>query len=237
MPHYLLPLLFVSFLCASLCHTRPVATADDLISLFEHATGNTLQTNIEVTADLDFSSSTLTLPLGAFSNGTCVAFSGVFQGNGHSIKGLKMNNTNNAGYNMSGLFCSLKDAAVENLVIDSSCSFTGDRAGALSVSVGGSLIVKHTTNNAAVNGDWRVGGFIGYMEELKQQSEITFEECTNNGTATDSGFYVGGFIGYIYRNTNITMTLSNVFNKGVVNGVLPLWEALLEPFPVTPTWP
>ena len=237
MPHYLLPLLFVSFLCASLCHTHPVATADDLISLFKHATGNTLQTDIEVTADLDFSSSNLTLPLGAFSNGTCVSFSDVIQGNGHSIKGLKINSKNNEGYKGAGLFCSLKNATVEDLIIDSSCSFTGFSAGALSVSLDDSLTVKNTTNNADVSGSQKVGGFIGYMEELKQQSEITFEECTNNGTATDSGFYVGGFIGYIYRNTNITMTLSNVFNKGVVNGVLPLWEALLEPFPVTPTWP
>ena len=85
-----------------------VATADDLISLFKHATGNTLQTDIEVTADLDFSSSTLTLPLGAFSNSTCVAFSGVIQGNGHTIKGLKMNTINNEGYKDAGLFCRLK---------------------------------------------------------------------------------------------------------------------------------
>ena len=166
MPHHLLPLLFVSFLCASLCRTHPVATADDLISLFNDATGNTLQTHIEVTADLDFSSSNLTLPLGAFFNGTCVAYSGVFQGNGHSIKGLKTNNANKAGYRHAGLFCSLKNATVENLVIDSSCSFTGYHAGALSVSVGGSLTVKHTTNNAVVNGAGYTGtgGFIGAIE-------------------------------------------------------------------------
>ena len=107
-------------MCADHVH---VDSAEKLIRLFEEAGGKPLETHIEVTADLDFSFHTL--PLGAFSNGTCVSFSGVFQGNGHSIKGLKMNNTKNEGYNNSGLFCSLKDATVENLVIDSSCSFIG----------------------------------------------------------------------------------------------------------------
>ena len=215
MPHHLLPLLFVSFLCASLCHTHPVATADDLISLFKHATGNTLQTDIEVTADLDFSSSNLTLPLGAFSNGTCVAFSGVFQGNGHSIKGLKMNNTNNEGYKNAGLFCSLKNATVENLVIDSSCSFTGDSAGALSVSVTGSLTIKHTTNNADVSGTQRLGGFIGCAQGLEQPTVISFEDCVNHATVNGKE-YVGGFVGYIYGSINETITISNSISNGNV---------------------
>jgi hypothetical protein len=195
-----------------------VATADDLISLFKHATGNTLQTDIEVTADLDFSSSNLTLPLGAFSNGTCVAFSGVIHGNGHSIKGLRMNNTKNKGYNNSGLFCSLKNATFENLVIDSSCSFTGDSAGALSVSLDGSLTVKHTTNNAAVSGRWRVGGFIGYMQDLKEPTVISFEDCVNNGNVTGSINNVGGFFGFISSNPNMTMINTNLVNNGNITG-------------------
>ena len=218
MPHHLLPLLFVSFLCASLCHSVPVTTADDLISLFKHATGNTVTTNIELLDDLDFSSSTLTLPLGAFSNGTCVSFSGVFQGNGHSIKGLKMNNTNKAGYKHAGLFCSLKDATVENLVIDSSCSFTGDCAGALSVSVTGSLTVKHTTNNAAVNGSYGVGGFIGYVEDMKQATVISFEHCANNAIVTVSDECIGGFVGLIQGGTDMTIIISNSNSNGNVTG-------------------
>ena len=194
-----------------------MANAYDLISLFKHATGNTLQTDIEVTADLDFSSSALTLPLGAFSNGTCVAFSGVFQGNGHSIKGLKMDNTGNSLYDDAGLFCSLKDATVENLVIDSSCSFTGDSAGALSVSVNGSLTVKSTTNNAAVNGKWRVGGFIGTLEYMQEGVSLTLENCTNEGNMTAAG-EVGGLIGYIGYNNNAVVKMNNCHCHGFITG-------------------
>ena len=213
MSHHLLPLLFVSFLCASLCHTHPVATADDLISLFKNAHDETLKIDIEVTADLDFSSSNLTLPLGAFSNGTCVAFSGVFQGNGHSIKGLKMDNTDK---NNSGLFCSLKDAIIENLVIASSCSFNGWQAGALSASLNGSLTANNITNNAAVSGSYRIGGFIGEIKDLKQPSVILFDNCINNGTVT--GICSGGFIGFISGNISMTMIVSNSINNKKVDG-------------------
>ena len=195
-----------------------VGSADKLISLFKDATGNTLQTDIELTADLDFSSSALTLPLGVSDDGTCVSFSGVIQGNGHSIKNLKMDNTNNAGYKDAGLFCSLKDSTVEDLAIDSSCSFTGYSAGALSVLVTGLLTVKHTTNNAAVNGSWNVGGFIGFVQDMEQPIVISFEDCVNHANVTGDGDYVGGFVGYICNNTDIVMTISNSVNNGIITG-------------------
>ena len=218
MLHHLFPILFVSFLCASLCHSVSVTTADDIISLFEHVTGNTLQTDIELTADLDFSSSNLTLPLGAFPGGRLVAFSGVFQGNGHSIKGLRINNTNNEGYIGAGLFCRLKNATVENLVIDSSCSFTGSVVGALSVSLSGSLTVKKTTNHAAVNGRRSVGGFIGYVQLLEQPFLISFEESVNHANVTGSEKWIGGFVGLISSNPNMAFTISNSISNGNVTG-------------------
>ena len=57
-----------------------INNAEELISLFNKATG-TLETDIEVTADLDFSASGLSHPLGALSDGTCVSYSVVFHGN------------------------------------------------------------------------------------------------------------------------------------------------------------
>ena len=182
----IVPILFlaIGFMVCVCAVPVPVGSADDLISLFKHATGNTLQTDIELTADLDFSSSTLTLPLGVSDDGTCVSFSGVIQGNGHSIKNLKMDNINNAGYKDAGLFCSLKNATVENLAIDSSCSFTGYSAGALSVLVTGLLTVKHTTNYADVNGIEKLGGFIGFVENMEQPTVMSFEDCVNHANVT-----------------------------------------------------
>ena len=167
-----------------------------------------------MTADLDFSGHTL--PLGASSNGKCVAFSGVFQGKGHSIKNLVVGVKNKMI--AVGLFCSLKDATVENLVIDSTCSFTGISAGALSASADGSLIVRNTTNKATVTGNQKLGGFIGYVEGLEQPTVISFEDCVNEANVTATRSYVGGFVGSASSNANITFTVSNSANNGNVNG-------------------
>ena len=212
--------LFLVFVCLCLgvtLYAVKVDTADDLINLFSNATGGVLKDDIELAADLDFSGYTLTLPLGAFPNGTCVAYSGVFQGNNFCIKGLKMN-TNNEGYNHAGLFCELKDATVENLVIDSSCSFTGNQSGGLSVTASGSLNIRNVTNNASVNGLEFAGGFIAYMEEREKETvQVSFSDCTNNVmiNGTDSA---AGFINHVERNSYMTITFNSCNNSGIVQG-------------------
>ena len=92
MSHHLLCCFVVALPLISTVSCLPVSNADQLINLFKNAAGNTLDEDIELLDDLDFSHASLTLPLGAFSNGTCVPFSGVFQGNGYSICGLDMKN-------------------------------------------------------------------------------------------------------------------------------------------------
>ena len=67
--------LLCLFLFCSFCHSDFVRTADDLINLFQSATGEILKTNIELLDDLDFSDTPLSLPLGAGSNGKCTAYS------------------------------------------------------------------------------------------------------------------------------------------------------------------
>ena len=214
--------LTVGFVVCECADSVFVETAAELIKLFRDAKGNTLQTDIEVTADLDFSASTLTFPLGVSDDGgTCVSFSGVFQGNGHSIKGLEMDNTYKTGYKGAGLFCSLKNATVENIVIDSSCYFSGygDGVSALSVSVNGSLSLKNVTNKAVVSGYYRVGSFIGQIEKMEETAIISFENCVNDAKVTGSGNCVGGFVGLIWSNpNNVTITVSNSTNNGIATG-------------------
>lgn len=209
--------VFALFLIGTVSSVQ-VETADDLINIFEAASGTALKEDIDLLADLDFSGKDLTLPFGASSSGGCVAYSGVFHGNGHSIKGLQMNATNNTKYHHAGLFCGLKDAIVENLVIDSSCSFIGEYVGALGVSITGSLAVKNVTNKAFVNGSADVGGFIGGIKEVKQETVVSFENCTNDGSVVASSKYLGGFVGYIGQCTSINMAFSNCTNNVFVSG-------------------
>lgn len=193
-----------------------VNTSEELIKLFSSAKGTTLNTTITLLDDLDFSHSNLTFPLGTFSNGACISYSGVFQGNGHSIKGLVMNNQDNAGYRHAGLFCKLENATISSLVIDSSCSFTGYYAGALGVRASRSLHITMVSNMAQVFGEENAGGFVGSLE---QGGSVLFDNCHNQRGVTGSS-HAGGFIGSAWNNTNTSLSLSNCWNKGNISGSL-----------------
>ena len=206
----------LSLLCFSLLSDAvSVRSATELIDLFKTASGSTLNVPITILANLDFSQSGLVLPLGAHSNGTCIPFSGVLHGNGHTIKGLVMENEQKPGYDCAGLFCSLKGASIDNLIFDSSCSFSGVYAGSLSAFVTGSATVANVTNKAAVSGYEGVGGFVGRIQNADKGSAVSFDGCTNHGKVSGNG-YVGGFIGRITENTGIRLVISNSVNNGDV---------------------
>ena len=194
-----------------------VSNVEELLGIFQNAQGNPVKEEISIKADLDFSELTSVLPLG-IQSGSCAPYSGVFHGNGHSIKGLSMKNKERNDYNNAGLFCELNHATIENLVFDSSCSFDGITAGALAVNVTGSLTVNNVTNKAQVSGNTRVGGFVSFVSGLQQSDVVLFESCMNEGNVTTDGWDIGGFIGLIHSNTNATFEFTNCRNIGTISG-------------------
>ena len=137
-----------------------------------------------------------------------------------TLKGLVMDNKEKSGYNNAGLFCELQGATVEDLVFDSSCSFSGQSAGVLAVNVTGFLTVKNVKNQANVNGNTKVGGFISFVSGLQQGDFLLFENCSNEGYVTTGGWDVGGFIGLINGNTNAIIEFVNCRNIESINGAV-----------------
>ena len=175
-------------LVVGVCGERfEVTSAQQLIKLLNISEANNFDANITLLDDLDFSDSALTLPFGFSSDQTCVSYSGVFEGNGHTIKGLVMNNRNNQDCPVAGLFCELEGATFENLVIDSSCSFSGLTVGALCVMLTGSLTATNVTNKADVSGSEGVGSFVGMIRGLNQRVEVAFKDSVNNGEINGLG--------------------------------------------------
>ena len=195
----------------------PVTTAHDFIDLFSLVTGDIALFDIELHDDIDFSHTKLPLPLGAHPNGGCVKYGGTIHGNNHAIKGLVMNNTNKKGYKNAGLFCGFAMAGIENLVIDSSCLFAGEMAGAFGVTITGSLSVINSVNKANVSGVAQVGGFIGSVTNTKKSS-VSFERCLNEGTISGTHGMAGGFVGSILKTSKTLMNMKNSTNNGLVIG-------------------
>ena len=201
----------------SLAETVQIDSASQLIEWF-NTHSDTSQVTIELTADIDFKKSGLKYPLGV-SQGSCNPFSGSLKGREHKIKGLVMNNKNDNTCSSAGLFCGLKGAIVDDLVIDKSCKFTGVSAGALSVTITGSGTVNilNVENNAEVNGELSVGGLIGYVDN-KVNEKVILEKCRNTGGVTASGNDAGGLIGHVENSKSTQVIIQNSYNIGVIKG-------------------
>ena len=137
-------------------------------------------------------------PIGSKSN----RYTGTFDGAGHTISNLKVDNSSAdyqgfVGYLGSG-------GAIQNLTLDESCSVTG------SYYVGGICgrnygTIKNCYNSASVSGSMYVGGVCG------SSASGTITNCANGGAVTD-GDYVGGVCGYNFS------TIKNCYNTGTVSG-------------------
>ena len=204
--------------CAvSLAETVQIGSASQLIEWF-NTHSDTSQVTIELTADIDFSNKGLKYPLGV-SQDSCNPFSGSLKGREHKIKGLVMDNKNDNTYSSAGLFCELKGAEIEDLIIDVSCKFTGVSAGALSVKVTGDNTVNllNVGNNAEVNGEHGVGGLVGYVDN-KVNEIVNFSGCWNTGNVIASGNDAGGLIGHVENSKSMLFSIWNSSNLGAVKG-------------------
>ena len=210
----------VVVLCSTawVCHGAPttvISSMDDFVTwhieTFNTASGGIVVGDVVLETDLLFNETTSALaPLGHEHS---KAFSGVFDGNGHTIHNLTVNNT---GLSVVGLFRLLNNATVKNLVIAESCSFvSATNVGSLSGSAKGWIVVENVTNNAQVVGTNNVGGLIGGVDEGSNTVEMN--NCVNNGNVSccGSSCYVGGFVG----NNHCDITnINNSTNNGHITG-------------------
>ena len=119
--------------------------------------------------------------------GSTSAFTGRFNGNGHTIKGMKVN-TGNA---YAGFFCSLSGATIYNLHFrgatgnDAQTSYAGTLAGQAI----NSNIALCSATNCTVSGKDYVGGLIGYTNN----AHLT--RCHTTNCTVTSTYYSGGLTG------------------------------------------
>lgn len=133
-------------------------------------------------------------------------FSGTIDGQGHSIKNLKINQPQ---LNHIGLVGELR-GHIKNLIIDKSCEFVGNDyvgsfAGELKYSLDCSLI--GCENYASVKSvDAYCGGLVGATAK-----DHVIKDCYNAGSVTSGNCKVGGLVGYLFRSN-----LINCQNDGSV---------------------
>ena len=166
--------------------------------------------------DIDLSGYPDWTPIGTFTPNSPQAncpFSGVFDGQGYSITGLKMSGNEDS----KGLFGYTYSGAIRNVVIRNPEIEGKDQVGAL---VGYQAYSNQGIKNCAViggkiQGRSHVGGLVGYMEESPIQN------CYSTCEVVAMDFYAGGIVGdhrvvASIRNCYATGNISGKYSGGIV---------------------
>ena len=210
-------------------------TASDpyLISTKDHLNNvrNKLSAHYKLTSDITFTSSDF-YSSGKFYNGGAgwepigsgSAFTGTFDGNGHTISGLYQRITTTGKY--GGLFGKTSKATIEDLgLLNLDISIAANSHS--NVYIGGivgymesSSIVRDCyttgkiTGSSSFDADVSAGGIVGY-----RQNSSTIEDCYNTAKITGSSnsyagarVYVGGIGG-----SNYSSTTSGCYNLGEIS--------------------
>lgn len=191
-----------------------IGTAADLTEFNALVTAGNDTANAVLTADIDMSG-VETTPIGkAAPAEEGVHYRGTFDGQGHRISNLVLSNTD---WEYMGLFGMVTGGAViKNLILDSSCSFSGKCfvGGFAGGSVGGGFAAfLNCGNEATVTGtNQNVAGIVGVA--MDSSCPFIMVDCYNSGSvsgANESAALTGwgGNGSYVVRSWN-TGTISGV---------------------------
>ena len=150
-------------------------------------------------------------------------FGGVFDGGGHQLSNLLVNEiTNTAGF-VATLSKSANQGILKDLGIKSGKIIgAGNNVGALAGVINGSGNILRCWNGAAVSGKSDVGGIVGPILNCK---EVNIEGCYNTGDVTGTTFSSGGiaastanvYTGPVIRNCGNTGNVKGANSSGIVN--------------------
>ena len=183
---------------------------------------------VKLTADIDLENQEWT-PIG---NGVCygnsyngVAFKGTFDGDGHTISGLKIVSVADVNTPV-GLFGVVSGGTVKNLVLDTVSVNTNSMSAGAAI---GLMVDEATADNiyvsgslAASNDNGRNEGLGGVVGTITEKGTVT--NCINTASVTATEFLTdgcaGGVVGKAYYNTDSgnTILIQNCINTGAVTG-------------------
>ena len=195
-----------------------IYTAADLAQLATDVNGGNSMSGktVLLANDIDLSGYPDWTPIGTFTPNSPQAnypFSGVFDGQGYSITGLKISGNEDS----RGLFGYTYSGAIRNVVIRNPEIEGKNQVGAL---VGYQAYSNQGIKNCAViggkiQGRSHVGGLVGYMEESPIQN------CYSTCEVVAMDFYAGGIVGdhrvvASIRNCYATGNISGTYSGGIV---------------------
>ena len=164
----------------------------------------------ELTEDIDLSCEEWTpIGIGGVVHWGTPSYSGTFDGKGHTIKNLTIDNSS-AQY--VGLFGYVYGGTIRNLTVSGSVKGSGHTGGIAGLANGGTF--ENCANLCEVQGDSTAGGTTGGIIGFAYHGDtLIVRDCYNVGNIT--GRHAGGIIGQC---NNMLETIRNCYNVGKVTG-------------------
>ena len=170
-----------------------ISTAEDLANVANDLSGSyTLLNDIDLSAYGDWT------PIGTGA-GNGQSFSGYFDGQGHTIRGVTMSGV---GYSYSGLF-GVVTGRVENVNVEITIVDANTAGGLVGYLNGGT--VQCCSSGGSINGQNDIGGLVGYCYDGTIKNCYSTTNVTNSSTnqADGCGGLVGEQYGY-YKASSVT---------------------------------
>jgi hypothetical protein len=170
-------------------------------------TGTEVNANAVLTADIELADYEWT-PIG--NNNSTTQFKGLFDGQGHAVRGLYISGTNS----YQGLIGYVNEATIKNLKVYGEVH-GGSSVGGIVGYATGACTFDRLENHAdvyATNANSYVAGVVGRVNT----ATTVLTNCINYGSITGTN-YVGGILNYGTTAKDVTVT--HVVNAGEITGV------------------
>lgn len=144
-------------------------------------------------------------------------FTGAFDGNGATIKGL----TDGGKFGMYGLFGYISGATIKNMkFVDVKLEYNGSNRGAVAGCLYGTNTIENIEVSGSIVGNDYVGGIAGrpYLNAANPGT-LTIKNCVNNATISGKT-KVGGIVGHARADVagSTLCVVEGCTNNGVVSG-------------------
>lgn len=190
--------------------TYLVYKASGLKAWADRVNAGNWSTNVTLMSDITFDVNEYWKPIGNTSN----SFTGIFDGNGKTIKGLKIQKS---GIQWNGIIGSMEGPGeIRNLTVESPVCYGGTYLSVLVARCGAnSRIINCHVNNAEL--ECSEGGSSGIICGGLYNGYI--EGCTATGKVTGIGVKnIGGLVGEFYNNGNVNPIMVCSSFEGTVTG-------------------
>ena len=194
-----------------------ITTPADLMAVKYNMAGNfTLENDIDMTG-VDFT------PIGIEGNTSVAKFTGIFDGKGHIIKGLKYDNADKGEV---GLFSQTENATITNLGIEGAHFVGNANVGGIVGRMYGGITANCATLNSYIEGRDHVASIAGEINNTQDGETYnggTVSNCFADAVVKSREYQAGGIVGTIACGTvENNLFTGTVDDRGCATGMVAL---------------